>query len=663
MSDQNQIDLLSNWINAFDHHLLQNEDDVETKFVIPFFQYLGYPDKCRRGKYPLKTYTPGKSGRKPEIDQVYFSVEKPDEQNADTSLVIIEAKEPHIVDLEDAVIQALFYSHHLTPLLVMVTNAYQTRIVKRHRFKTDEVIFDGTIDELKDGLQLANIFRQLNFETVKRLKEAATSEMTHKQYALLERSLQRQPDLQGVLQQGDFQSSTSRVGNRLTIVRPKVAVVCDLPLAFDEGSCLIEFSNVTLHGLTVHLTHQNILGDLMMGLNTDPRWRTRRFIQQMDDGTFEAQLGQSAIRLSETEVYDLCACIDEMCEEYKNIIVEAENILETWECEQIQVEDIKGFYIVSIQQWLWELMKKFADEFDYGNGDSEWHIFERQNISIRIVKRRPLDDHAFVWPKVEINLGSLLPADRVELLYEVPTWHLESIERVHKTSWKHTVGLHGTWTVNQTKKWIMEKFIPKVCGYYANDYKRHQFDTETIVDIHHRRDYIPFQEIIEPKHLEMYVEEISTWSMHRHVKLAAELLKPYYKALTDLIHGADPITVDISYCTEKLAYIDRHFSGAPFSSKSDKVFFGSKWTYGDILNSLKYHVTRMQRSETEESSYTDNISRVFLAILRKGIVHFSQAQLNLAKQALLPLLEQSRFEMRYVFPNRSLVFKHETSNL
>ena len=27
MSDQNQIELLSNWINAFDHHLLQNEND------------------------------------------------------------------------------------------------------------------------------------------------------------------------------------------------------------------------------------------------------------------------------------------------------------------------------------------------------------------------------------------------------------------------------------------------------------------------------------------------------------------------------------------------------------------------------------------------------------------------------------------------------------
>jgi hypothetical protein len=39
-------------------------------------------------------------------------------------------------------------------------------------------------------------------------------------------------------------------------------------------------------------------------------------------------------------------------------------------------------------------------------------------------------------------------------------------------------------------------------------------------------------------------------------------------------------------------------------------------------------------------------------IIENRKISFSQAQLNVAKQALLPLAEQSRFEMRYVYPNR-----------
>jgi hypothetical protein len=41
------------WVQGFDHHLLQNEDDVKEKFILPMFGYLCYPEKCYR-EYPLK---------------------------------------------------------------------------------------------------------------------------------------------------------------------------------------------------------------------------------------------------------------------------------------------------------------------------------------------------------------------------------------------------------------------------------------------------------------------------------------------------------------------------------------------------------------------------------------------------------------------------------
>ncbi len=82
MTDHAQIEHFIDWANTFDPSLLQSEDDVETKFVLPFFQHLGYLEEYRRGKYPVDYYQPGKPGRKPEIDQIYFSTPEPNKQNA-----------------------------------------------------------------------------------------------------------------------------------------------------------------------------------------------------------------------------------------------------------------------------------------------------------------------------------------------------------------------------------------------------------------------------------------------------------------------------------------------------------------------------------------------------------------------------------------------------
>ena len=50
MADHASVEALVNWARAFDPSPLQSEDDVETKFVLPFFQLLGYPETHRRVK-------------------------------------------------------------------------------------------------------------------------------------------------------------------------------------------------------------------------------------------------------------------------------------------------------------------------------------------------------------------------------------------------------------------------------------------------------------------------------------------------------------------------------------------------------------------------------------------------------------------------------------
>jgi hypothetical protein len=162
------------WLYNFDSLILQNEAEVETKFIIPMFQHLGYPDDHRRDKFPLKVYNPGRQGRKPEIDLIYFSVNAPEDQNTHTSLVVVEAKEPQRVNLEEDLAQAKFYSYYLKAPFILVTNGYNIKVLKQHTYH-EEIICDDTMEGMKDSSKAALLYEQLNFQSVRRVKEEGVS--------------------------------------------------------------------------------------------------------------------------------------------------------------------------------------------------------------------------------------------------------------------------------------------------------------------------------------------------------------------------------------------------------------------------------------------------------------------------------------------------------
>jgi len=155
--------------------------------------------------------------------------------------------------------QARSYGYRLTPLFLVVTNAHRLLVVKRHGYRGEEQVFDVTILQLQEQDTASQLYHQLRFDVVKYLKEQLTDELTHTLYVDLMHTLDRYPDLRDQLAKGDFERSKTQEGRRLTVVESKVAVVCDLPLAFGDGACRIEFSNLLLRGLTCHLTHRQIV--------------------------------------------------------------------------------------------------------------------------------------------------------------------------------------------------------------------------------------------------------------------------------------------------------------------------------------------------------------------------------------------------------------------
>ncbi|MEH1835256.1 MAG: hypothetical protein V7L29_25185 [Nostoc sp.] len=632
------------WIQGFDHRLLRNEDDVKEKFIFPMFQYLCYPEKCHR-EYPLKISKSGKYGINPKIAQIYYTTDDIEQQNTDTSLIFIAAIEPHQNKFNYSIEQAKFYNNYFKTLFFIVTNGYQIKVFKQLRYHREESIFDTNIDALRNSALASTFYNQLNFDSVKNIDKNTVSILKYTKYNLIERFLRRYPDLQDVLEKSYFEPSIMREGYRLVVVKPKVVIACNLPKAFGEGNCEIEFSSIILRNLKIYLNHQDILGQLMTGLHTQADWGCRRFFKQLDKNTFEVYLGQTTLILSELEAIDLCLCIDGVCQEYKNLIIEFENALETWNFKFVEFSESRGFILFSVRQELWELMQQFAHEFDYTKGKSEWHLFQRKDISIRV--SRGIRDHTFILAKIDRDLY-LLPNNQINIIYELNDVNLQSIETGKLTLWQQDIGVQGTWTARYTKQWLLEKYIPKVINYYSA--KAQISEVELLAKItNYTSDRALIKEIDNIRDLAPYLRDIQSW-LHIYVEnIAASLLKPYYQAYTNLVRNTDSSITGIDYIIGNLRRVEWKNTQEENPSNSTNW---KNFTFKYAINCLDQQVTRINNCEYENSLNADLITRTFIWILENGKISFSQAQLNAAKQALPPLWEQSRFEMRHVYPNR-----------
>jgi hypothetical protein len=628
------------WIQAFDYRLLETKEDIEKKFILPMFQHLCYPDKCHN-KYPFIKHKAEKHGSDPENAYIYFATDDIKQQNSDTSLVLIKFTEPDQTKLNKDIEQAKYYSSHLKPIIFIVTNGYKIKVFKRLRYYSEEFLFDLNIDKLKNTAIASEFYNQLNFNLIKSF-DKNNSPILHNRYYLVEKFFRRHPDYLDTLEKCDFEPSITQEDYHLVVVKPKIAIDCNLPKAFREGNCKIEFSSIILRGLKISLNHQEILGQLMTGLNTQLDWGCRRFLKQVDKNTFEVFLGKSTIILSELEAVDLCLCVDRVCQEYKNSIIEFENALETWDFEFLEFLDSRGFKLFSVEQNLWNLMQQFANEFEYTEGKSEWHLFHRDDLSIRV--SRGIRDHAFIVPQFSSYL-SLLPNGKVNIIYEINDVHLQSLVKGKVTSWQQDIGLRGTWTARYTKQWLLEKYIPKVINYYLGKSQLSEAEFFSKI-INNQCERSPINDI---RDLVPYLRDIQSWLNIYMENIAASLLRLYYQAFTDLVRNADSSIIGIDYIIRNLQRIGwENTQQEIYSNSIDR----KNWNFKYVMRCLDEQVVRINNCNYENSFKADLITRTFLWIIENRKISFSQSQLNAVKQVLLPLWTHSRFEMRHVFPNR-----------
>ncbi len=416
----------------------------------------------------------------------------------------------------------------------------------------------------------------------------------------------------------------------------------------------------------------------MTGLDTQPHWGTRRFLRKTADGSFEAQLGQTTVILSEQEAQELCTCIDEVCHVYKAILVSTEETLQTWDYLPVSLPEFQlhGFRILTIQPWLWDLMLRFARKFDFLEGTSSWHIFDSGNYRLRVSLSREIekgyDENVLIYPSYG---PSDLPKSTVDVLYcmEEDRYLAYMGEREDQRSWKQMVGPNGIWTAQFTEHWLVNQLIPRVLAHYPLRsyllrYLRRKRQPPYRV-VHELQDQaVPITQVSTPTQLAPYLHQIQSWfHIYGDCEVAASLLRPYYTALTDVVRFIDPSQLGSQYFRYIGGYVfgaarrakGEHFQTAreeeqPTSEEAEDDRYQENEDKSpaqmmkEIIEGLDGHVRRIHQVEHESPKVADFVSSALIALVEHGTIYCGQEHLNAAREAILPLLDLSRFEERYV---------------
>lgn len=663
-------DNLAEWLASYDPQELDNEADVEVRFVQPLFRLLGYADEHLRAKRKSQSSKQRKKGRPPEADLTYYAYPEKVRQTPDTTLVIVEAKHPNIQDLKEAIIQARSYAEHLKPLLIVVTNGKRLVILRRHRIREDERVIDAAVSDFNNADLLKQLYELLNFATVYQQHEQRPNELRHAQYVELERALRAYPDIQELLARGDFATSPpKKEGQTFSISKPKIALTGKLPLAFGEGSCEIRFSNLLRSGLTIHLSHRDLLGSCMQGLGDQPEWNTRCFIKPEPDGSFFVDFGHTTMFLSETEAADLCACIDEFCGLYRDTIIEAEELLETWAYSIASTFTGPGFHILSVPIWLWKLVREFGEQFHCWDGNSPWHIFEHYAPALRVVRPDTKIDQTFVysdfdpekiqfindedWMRLRTAVAERLQDRLIHLIYAMPETALCYTVEETKVLWKKSVGEHGIWTARKTHQWLVSRLLPEVFKYYGqrSGHTWGAWQSCCIPATNNSIFSLSPRSTDSASALAPYLHMIHNWLSMYEPPCVAYL--PFYNcfaACLALARRADPNKVNLYYATPPAEEGDDSEELDYLSFQHGKNPTVARQVFAEIIEKLPRRSEKLRQNESIERTQIVFMLRRIYIILEEGKIDCGQAELRAAQDAIEPLWQEARFYMRHVWP-------------
>ena len=225
-----------------------------------------------------------------------------------------------------------------------------------------------------------------------------------------------------------------------------------------QGSCLIVFKSLTIRGCLITFNQNDIFQFLFSGVKTKPELLKRKFILFNDinqKDLFFVQLGNNRLLLNKHELSNFCEIIDDYYEEYQKILNNIESAAGVSNFSYSQKNN--GYKLLEIDLDLWNKLFEFSWEYDWDNGDSEWHIFNKNNLSIQIYnnKTNEVGIHATLFPVKDKN--------RVTVYWQ------EGFSNLYSDNDLSLFHTNKKWRADYTLDWLVEKFIPFTL---YNEYKK-----------------------------------------------------------------------------------------------------------------------------------------------------------------------------------------------
>lgn len=269
---------------------------------------------------------------------------------------------------------------------------------------------------------------------------------------------------------------------------PNVSLVGHIPMYPKlNGNCLITFSNLRLRDCMITIDHRTIMESLFQGVNTGLELNLRNFIihsPEINKDIYYVDLSNTRIPLEKEEIKQLITIIDDFAAVY---IAECRNLYLMLNRDIFEKSGDKYVKLFKIHKKLWLKMIEFCREFDYEEGESDWHTFDSHSSFIKIFDKHKSEFRAFIVPKIEESTFLIHNSEDIWLTWTDEFFWENRIEDIET---------NRIWSPLYTYHWLTKEFIPYVI-YYSSKKEKRNF-------LNRKNKFVNFEEFRKTFNIENY---------------------------------------------------------------------------------------------------------------------------------------------------------------
>ncbi|WP_458414869.1 hypothetical protein ACNQFZ_08615 [Schinkia sp. CFF1] len=229
------------------------------------------------------------------------------------------------------------------------------------------------------------------------------------------------------------------------------------------GSCSIEFKRNDIKDILLTYNHKQIFSFFE---KVQIKGKNYFISEKYNAGNnkFNFFLSNILLKLTKKEVNELLFIMDNY---YFYYIRELKNIISFLEIDKFDEskEGILRIRILKVKFHLWNLMKKFANEHDYLNGDSKWHIFQLNWSGIHIYS--PIISHN---PRFDEGEHAYFNVEKTEDIIDDFVWVVLNLNMsMHHDTKLEQYNEKNIWGALTAYRWLIEDFLPKISKEYKLD--------------------------------------------------------------------------------------------------------------------------------------------------------------------------------------------------